>query len=119
MTREDKIYQQEYGHIPDTQMDRIIYILGKRANDEKFNNMIAKEAKRLKRIKTKKIDFTMWKVVKPSRRPRANSRGGYIRMYVPGAAEAGNWFEEFAKEKPEFFKDTSQAVLSHCALKTE
>lgn len=106
MTREDKIYQQEYGHIPDTQMDRIIYILGKRANDEKFNNMIAKEAKRLKRIKTKKIDFTMWKVVKPSRRPRANSRGGYIRMYVPGAAEAGNWFEEFAKENDLPFIET-------------
>lgn len=106
MTREDKLYQQEYGHIPDTQMDRIIYILGKRANDEKFNNMIAKEAKRLKRIKTKKIDFTMWKVVKPSRRPRANSRGGYIRMYVPGAAEAGNWFEEFAKENDLPFIET-------------
>lgn len=106
MIREDKIYQQEYGHIPDTQMDRIIYILGKRANDEKFNNMIAKEAKRLKRIKTKKINFTMWKVVKPSRRPRANSRGGYIRMYVPGAAEAGNWFEEFAKENDLPFIET-------------
>lgn len=106
MTREDKLYQQEYGHIPDTQMDRIIYILGKRANDEKFNNMIAKEAKRLKRIKTKKLDFTMWKIVKPSRRPRANSRGGYIRMYVPGAAEAGNWFEEFAKENDLPFIET-------------
>jgi Holliday junction resolvase RusA-like endonuclease len=92
------MYQQEFGEIPDTQVDRIAYILGKRADNEKFNEMILKEAKRIKRIKTTTISFTMWKIVKPSRRPRANSRAGYIRMYVPGAKEAGDWFEEFAKE---------------------
>lgn len=106
MNREDILYQQEYGHIPDTQIDRIEYILGKKANDEKFNTFIAKEAKRIKRIKTTKIEFTMWKIVKPSRRPRANSRGGYIRMYVPGAREAGDWFEEFAKENELPFIET-------------
>ena len=106
MNKEDILYNQEYGNIPDKQIDRIAYILGKKSNDEKFNIMIAKEAKRIKRIKWNKIEFTMWKIVKPSRRPRANSRGGYIRMYVPGAREAGDWFEEFAKENDLPFIET-------------
>lgn len=98
MRREDILYHQEYGHIPDNQIDRISYILGKKVNNKQFNQLIAKEANKIKRIKKKKISFTMWKVVKPSQRPRANRRGTYIRMYVPHARENGDWFEEFARE---------------------
>ena len=96
--KEDILYEKEFGHIPDDPLDRIQYILGKRATNTKFNDMIATEAKKIKRIKSTKITFTMWKIVKPSQRPRANRRGGYIRMYVPHAKENGDWFEEFAKE---------------------
>ncbi len=95
MSREDELYRQEFGNIPDTQLDRIVYILGKRAKDEKYNAFIMKEAKRIKKIKTTTIRFTMWRVLKPSARPRANRRGAYIRMYVPRARENGDWFEEF------------------------
>ena len=98
MRKEDKLYEQEFGNIPNTQTERIAYILGNKVNNEKINMIITREAKRIKRIKKHKIEFTMWKVVKPSRRPRANTTTGFVRMYVPGAAEAGNWFEEFAKE---------------------
>lgn len=98
MTKEDQIYKTLYGDIPDTQMGRVEYILGKKANNEKFNRIIVHEGNKIKKIKKHKIEFVMWKVVKPSRRPRANTRSGYVRMYVPGAAEAGNWFEQFAKE---------------------
>lgn len=96
--REDVLYEQEYGHIPDTQIDRITYILGKKADNKKYNEMIALEAKRIKRIKTKTIRFTMWKIVKPSPRPRFARRGGYIKTYVPHAKENGDWFQEFAEE---------------------
>ena len=48
----------------------------------------------------------MWKIVRPSARPRANRRGGYIRMYVPHARENGDWFEEFCKENQLPFIDT-------------
>lgn len=106
MNREDKLYQEEYSMIPNTQIDRITYILGKKANNIKFNDLIAKEAKKIKRIKKIKIEFTIWKVVKPSRRPRANTRSGFVRMYVPGAAEAGSWFEEFLKENDLPFIET-------------
>lgn len=96
--REDVLYEQEYGHIPDTQIDRITYILGKKANNVKYNEMIALEAKKIKRIKTKTIKFTMWKIVKPSPRPRFSRRGGYIKTYVPHARENGDWFQGFAEE---------------------
>ena len=80
--------------------------MGKKANNEKFNKMIIHEGNKIKRIKKHKLEFTMWKIVKPSARPRANTRSGYIRMYVPGAAQAGNWFEQFAKENNLPFIDT-------------
>ena len=106
MTKEDKIYETLYGDIPNTQMERIKYILGKKVNNEKFNKMIIHEGNKIKRIKKHKLEFTMWKIVKPSARPRADTRSGYIRMYVPGAAQAGNWFEQFAKENNLPFIDT-------------
>lgn len=104
--REDIAYEQMFGMIPDDELDRIAYILGKKINSQKFNDMIAAEAKKIKRIKTTKVTFTMWKIVKPSARPRANSRSGYIHMYVPHARENGDWFEDFCKENNLPFIDT-------------
>ena len=98
MTREDKIYEEQYGHIPDDQLDRVTYILGKKADNKKYNDMIMAEAKKVQKIKTTRLKFTMWKIVKPSARPRFNRRGAYIRTYVPHARENGDWFEEFAKQ---------------------
>lgn len=106
MRREDKLYEQEFGNIPNDQLGRIAYILGKNATNDKFNNKIAEEAKKIKKIKYKKITFTMWKIVKASARPRANSTKGYIHMYVPRAKEEANWFQEFAKENNLPFIDT-------------
>lgn len=97
-TREDIKYEQEFGHIPNDMIDRIAYILGKRATDKKFNEAIQKEARKIKRIKWKSVNFTMWKIIKPSARPRARRQNGYISMYVPRAHENGEWFEKFAKE---------------------
>ena len=105
-TREDIKYEQEFGHIPNDIIDRIAYILGRRATDQKFNTMIQKEAKRLKRIKWKSVKFTMWKIIRPSARPRARRQNGYISMYVPHAHENGNWFEKFAAENKLPFIDT-------------
>lgn len=98
MNKMDERYHAEYGHIPDKQLDRIEFILGKKASNEKYNKFIASEAKRIRRIKWKTITFTMWKVVKPSQRPRFNRRGAYIRAYVPHAKENGDWFQEFCEE---------------------
>lgn len=106
MRKEDKLYQDEFGKIPNTQIGRIEYILGNKVNNEAFNSVITSCAKKVKRMKKNTIEFTMWKIVKPSRRPRANTRMGYVRMYVPGAGEAGDWFQEFAKENNLPYIDT-------------
>jgi Holliday junction resolvase RusA-like endonuclease len=104
--REDILYEKEFGHIPNDQLERIQYLLGAKANNKKFNDAIANEAKKIKRIKTTKVSFTMWKIVKPSARPRFSRRGAYIKTYVPHARENGDWFEEFAKENNLPFIDT-------------
>lgn len=106
MRKEDKMYQDEFGGIPNDQVGRIKYILGKKADNEIFNKQIVACAKKVKRMRKTTLEFTMWKIVKPSRRPRANTSMGYVRMYVPGAAEAGDWFQEFAKENNLPFIDT-------------
>lgn len=106
MNKMDERYHSLYGMIPDKQIDRIAYILGKKANNEKYNRYIQSEGKRIKKIKMKKITFTMWKVVKPSQRPRFNHRGPYIRTYVPHAKENGDWFAEFCKENELPFIET-------------
>lgn len=93
--REDTAYDQRYGKIPDDQLERIRYILGKKADNEKFNDEIQKLAKKIKRIKKKRVEFTFWKMVRPSARPRVSMRGGYVQMYVPNARENGKWFEEY------------------------
>lgn len=97
-TREDNAYRQKYGKIPDDLLERIAYILGSKAKNEKYNLEIQKAIKKIKRIKRHKIQFTLWKVVKPSARPRATMRAGYVQMYVPNAAAAGKWFEEYFKQ---------------------
>jgi len=104
--REDKMYHQEYGQIPDNQQDRIKLILGKRAKNEKYLKSIAKAARELKAIKWHKLSFTLWKVVRPSARARARRAGGFINMYVPRAAEAKEWFMEYAKENNLPYIDT-------------
>lgn len=132
--REDAAYAERFGHIPDDQLERVKYILGKKANDLKFNEDIQIKAKKIKGIRKRIVRFTMWKVVRPSARPRANTRAGFVNMYVPHAKENGIWFEEFAKENHLPFIETpcelnmkiyektpssfnrTQTVLAECGL---
>lgn len=104
--REDIMYDQQFGMIPNDQLGRIAYILGNKINSKKYNDSINAEAKKIKKIKYKKFTFIMWKIVKPSARPRANTRMGYVNMYVPHAKENGDWFEDFAKENNLPYVDT-------------
>lgn len=96
--REIREYELEYGNIPNDQMGRITHILGKRANDVKFNQAIGEIAEKIKKIKWLKMDFIMYKIVKPSPRPRLTRRGRYTRVYVPGAQENAEWFRRFLAE---------------------
>ncbi len=94
-TREDAEYDFKYGAIPNDQLGRINYILGKKIKNQKLKQSIEDMAKEIKSIKWLNCDFTMWRVIKPSARPRYTNRGGYVKTYVPRAKENGDWFEEF------------------------
>lgn len=98
--KENKIYHQLFGHIPNTIIGRIAYILGKRATSKNARDSIEKEVRRIKRIKWKSISFTMFKIFKPSARPRANTRMGFVRMYVPRAKENGEWAIDYLNKHP-------------------
>lgn len=98
--KENKIYHQLFGHIPNTIIGRIAYILGKRATSKNVRDSIEKEVRRIKRIKWKSISFTMFKIFKPSARPRANTRMGFVRMYVPRAKENGEWAIDYLNKHP-------------------
>ena len=96
--RQDIAYEQQFGHIPDDQLDRIEFILGKNFQNEKYNKDIQITAKRIKRIKRVKLKFTIWQIIRPSARPRANTTAGFVRMYVPHAQENGRYMANFIKE---------------------
>jgi len=98
MTNDEKTYDLLFGNIPNNDEERLEYILGKKVGNTKFKQELDKIINKFRRIKKHKIEFTWYKVLKPSARPRANMRSGYVHMYVPRAAENGKQFEEFYKD---------------------
>ena len=91
-------YEEKYGKIPNDQNGRVQYLLGKKANNEKYFKDIMLSVQKIKRIKSTTVKFTMYKVLKPSARPRLTTRAGFARMYVPHAAANGDWFQKFMEE---------------------
>ena len=102
--KENEMYKAAYGDIPNDPLDIIAWILGKRINNKKLNDDITATAKKTQRMKKTTVEFTMYKVWKPSARPRVNSRGAYMNIYVPHAKENGDWFEDYYKKHPELPK---------------
>lgn len=98
MLREDAEYRAIYGKIPDDLEGRLAFILGKKLEDPRMKNEIIKKSRSIKRIKWLSCKFTMWKIVKPSARPRFTRSQGFIKTYVPRARENGDWFENFFNE---------------------
>lgn len=106
MTKDEALYESLFKDVPRDFGDRILYILGRRATNESFNEDVQRTAERIQRTKWKECSFTIYAIPKPSPRPRANARAGYIHMYVPGAADRGAAFEKYYKESGLPFIDT-------------
>ena len=117
--KENEIYNTLYGDIPDHPVEIIEYILGKKANNKKFNDDIMATAKKVQRMKRTTIEFTMNRIWKPSARPRVNSRGAYMNIYVPHAKENGDWFADYYKKHPELgIVDTPCEIIIEVYEKT-
>ena len=98
MLKEERLYMEEFGDIPDDLEGRIKYITGKKYKDEKFEKVLNKEIRRIKRIKWIPYTFTMWKLPVPAHRPRVNNAMGFPLIYVPKAKSEANWFIEYLKK---------------------
>ena len=101
MLKEERLYLESYGEIPDDLEGRLKCIEGKKYQNEKFDKLVNKEIKRIKRIKWIPYSFTMWKNPTPAHRPRVNNTMGFPLIYVPKAKSEANWFIEYLKEHPE------------------
>jgi len=106
MTNNEETYETLFGNIPNDDEERLEYILGKKAGNSKFKDELDKVINKFRKIKKKKIEFTWYKVLKPSARPRVNTRMGFVHTYVPLAAENGKQFEKFCKENNLPYIDT-------------
>lgn len=106
IAREDAEYSQRFDEIPNDKLGRIAYILGKQVENTKLQKEIESTARSLKRIKWVTCEFTMWKIVRPSARPRYSNRGGFIQTYVPRARENGDWFERYCYDNKLPFIET-------------
>lgn len=109
--KENELYKAVYGDIPNDPLDIIAHILGNRINNKRLNDDITATAKKIQRMKKSTVEFTMYKVWKPSARPRVNSRGAYMNIYVPHAKENGDWFEDYYKNHPELPKVTTPCEI--------
>lgn len=106
MKRITPTYDDLYGDIPDDEKERMEYLLNSKKRWSGFDADLHKTVRKIKRIGSKMIKFTIWKWVRPSARPRVNSRQGYPHMYVPRAAENGRWFDDFYKKSDLPFIET-------------
>lgn len=93
----DRMYDMEFGDIPNDYKERIEYIIGDR-NPDKIHKAVSDAIKEFEGIKWNELKLVLWKTIKPAARPRITVRGGFSRIYVPRAKEYGDWFEKYAKE---------------------
>lgn len=95
--KKQKYYDSFYGHIPDEEIARFKYIADGQGL-KKLLELFKSNSEAFDKIRTKKFNFIWYTEPHPSARPRANSSAGYIRMYVPHAAETRKDFIEFFTE---------------------
>lgn len=115
MTKEDKLYYEKFGHIPEDLSDRISYILSTKKK-LKGKVDIMPEVDRINNIKWHDIEFTVYLLPKATPRPRTN----YNRkiFYVSGASNNKHKFEKIMKEMNVNVIDTPMIVDIRCYFPT-
>lgn len=94
MTKEDKIYQQKFGHVPEDLSDRISYILSSKKR-LKGKVDIMPEIERINSIKWHDINLVVYLLPKATPRPRTNYSNKVF--YVSGALNNKKKFEKIVK----------------------
>jgi Holliday junction resolvase RusA-like endonuclease len=98
----DELYASKYGDVPD-EAEKRLEILFDTPQLNRIKRNVEATIEDFKKIKRRKLTFIWYTEPHPSQRPRANFRGGHIRMYVPLAAETKEDFQKFmAKTFPDW-----------------
>jgi len=100
---DNDIYETLYSNIPNTQEERVNLILQTK-NADVIKQNIQTTVDDLARIRKRKLTFTWYLEPVPSKRPRANSSGGYPQIYVPNAALIKREFQKFFRTNFPKFK---------------
>lgn len=88
-------YEEKYGATPTEKEDRLNFIIRNARSKEKTITAVKEEAAKIKKIKWKKVSYTIYLVPKATPRPRTSARGFF---YVSGAADNKKFFKKFYKE---------------------
>ena len=94
MTKEDKIYLEKFGHVPEDLSDRISYILSSKKR-LKGKVDIMPEIERINNIKWHDINLVVYLLPKATPRPRTNYSNKVF--YVSGAMNNKKKFEKIVK----------------------
>lgn len=92
----EKEYQEKYGAIPDTYVERLDYLLSS-TNYKHVKESVYKRLEENNHIKWKTVQFTLYLLPKATPRPRSTSRGGFF--YVSGAKDNKKYFEKYMLDK--------------------
>jgi Holliday junction resolvase RusA-like endonuclease len=102
-------YQQKFGDIPDTVEERVALIKSEKRWTDKNEQDLLKLKRKLKRVKWKEMEFTIFIEPRPSARPRFTFMG---RTYVPHAADNGTFFSDiFMAENPDIPRITTPCYI--------
>lgn len=108
----DELYNSTYGDVPDSLEGRLDLLFRTKAIERVRKNVDTTIAD-LKRIKRRRLNFIWYTEPHPSQRPRASFRGGYIKMYVPLAAETKEDFQKFFHRTFPDFKPIGTPMSFH------
>jgi Holliday junction resolvase RusA-like endonuclease len=93
--QQEAAYKEKYGNTPIEKEDRLNFIISNAKSKEKIIESVKQEVARIKKIKWKKVSYTIYLIPKATPRPRSSSRGFF---YVSGAADNKKFFKKFYKE---------------------
>lgn len=95
MLKIEKEYNELYGDIPYTNIERINYLL-KDTNLQKCKVKVFDEIDRISHIKWKTIEYTIYLIPKATPRPRSGKNGIF---YVKGASDNKKFFKKYMEDR--------------------
>lgn len=108
MQKEEKLYNEKYGHIPD-EKEKILEYLEK--NTKLNMEKIKEEEERIKHIEWKEVHFILPIIPTPSPRPRYSNKTG--TFYVKGAANNKKIIKKYIKTHDIIYTSVEMTIITY------